>query len=142
MLAATSDKSVPAPSKHETARKWLHKRLWKPASRQLLRGDDTGRVKRILLPKRPQTAPTNQRDNQDAVPPIPQLPINMALPSPRLAILPPPRPPRPDSGVIRDVNAWLDASTIVPPPPLMGGLTYWRLKSTDPTTSSSGMQYA
>jgi hypothetical protein len=31
---------------------------------------------------------------------------------------------RPDSGVLREVNAWLDASK--PSSPLMGGLPYWR----------------
>lgn len=36
----------------------------------------------------------------------------------------PPRPQRPNSGVLRDVNAWLDASK--PSSPLMGGLPYWR----------------
>lgn len=142
MPATSSNNSFPAPSKHDAAKKWLHKRLWKPASRQLLRGDDNGGVKRKPSLKRPQTAPTDQRTIPDAVPPVPQIPINFALPSPRLVIDPPPRPPRPDTGVIRDVNAWLDASTNVPPPPLMGGLPYWRLVSSDPAASSAGMQYA
>ncbi|KAF2623573.1 hypothetical protein BU25DRAFT_302522, partial [Macroventuria anomochaeta] len=131
-----------ATSKHGTAKKWLHRRLWKPASRQLLRGDSDGGMKRKLSLKRPQTAPTSGRVTPETVPPVPQIPINIELPSPRLAIHPPPRPPRPDSGVIRDVNAWLDASMSVPPPPLMGGLPYWRSASSIPTTTSTDVQYA
>ncbi len=142
MLTATSNNTLCAPSKHETAKKWLQKRLWKPASRQLLRGDENGGVKRKLSLKRPQTAPTSSTEKPETLPPVPQIPINIELPSPRLAIHPPPRPARPDSCVIRDVNAWLDASAGVSPPPLMGGLPYWRSGTTAPATSLPGMQYA
>ncbi|KAF9697724.1 hypothetical protein EKO04_004387 [Ascochyta lentis] len=106
------------PTSNDTKR-WLHRRLWKPASRQLLGGDRD---------QRPQTAP--------------QIPIDIALPSPRLAVHPPPRPPRPESGVIRDVNAWLDASMDLPPPPLMGGLPYWRAASAVPSITTTDVQYA
>lgn len=68
--------------------------------------------------------------------------MDMQLPSLRLAIHAPPRPPRSDSGVMRDVNAWLDASMSPPPPPLMSGLPYWRSAPAVPTTHSTGMQYA
>ncbi|KAJ4992460.1 hypothetical protein SVAN01_02169 [Stagonosporopsis vannaccii] len=142
MLVITSNNNLPAPVRHDMAKKWLHKRLWRPASRQLLRGEETAGLKRRLSLKRPHTAPTSQRATPDTMPPPPQTPTSIALPSPRLAMHPPPRPPRPDSGVIRHVNAWLDASTNVQPPPLMGGLSYWRLMSEDPTISSLGMQYA
>lgn len=142
MLAATSNETFLQPSKHDTAKKWLHKRLWKPASRQLLRTDHDGGLKRKLSLKRPQTAPASDRATPDFIPPVPQIPINIGLPSPRLGMLAPPRPPRPDSGVIRDVNAWLDASMNTSPPPLMGGLPYWRSASAVPTTHSTGMQYA
>jgi len=142
MLAATSNDTLSQLSKHDTAKKWLQKRLWKPASRQLLRTDDVGGLKRKLSHKRPQTAPTSGRETPEPVPPIPQIPINIELPSPRLAIHPSPRPPRPGSDVMRDVNAWLDASMNSPTPPLMGGLPYWRSASDVPTTHSAGMQYA
>ncbi|KAF3049024.1 hypothetical protein E8E11_006082 [Didymella keratinophila] len=142
MLAATSNNTLPQPSKHDTARKWLHKRLWKSASRQLLRTDDVGGLKRKFSLKRPQTAPASGRVTPEPIPPMPQIPINIELPSPRLAIHPPPRPPRPDSGVMRDVNAWLDASMNSPTPPLMDGLPYWRSASAIPTTHSADMQYA
>jgi hypothetical protein len=141
MLAATSNDTLPQ-SKHDTRKGWLHKRLWKPASRQLLRNDNDGLLKRKLSLKRPQTAPKSERVTPEAIPPAPQIPINIELPSPRLAIHPPPRPPRPDSGVMRDVNAWLDASMSSPPPPLMGGLPYWRSASEVPVTHCTGMQYA
>ncbi|KAJ4339784.1 hypothetical protein N0V87_002984 [Didymella glomerata] len=142
MLAGTSNDTLPQPSKHDTAKRWLHKRLWKPASRQLLRPDDVGGLKRKASLKRPQTAPTSGEVTPEVIPSVPQIPINIELPSPRLAMYPPPRPPRPESGVMRDVNAWLDASMSLPPPPLMGGLPYWRSASAVPTTHSAGMQYA
>ncbi|KAF1925153.1 uncharacterized protein M421DRAFT_70754 [Didymella exigua CBS 183.55] len=142
MLAATSTEIFRQPSKHDTAKKWLHRRLWKPASRQLLRTDNDGGLRRKLSLKRPQTAPTSGRVTPEVIAPVPQIPINMELPSPRLVLHAPPRPPRPDSGVMRDVNAWLDASMSSPPPPLMGGLPYWRSASAVPATYSTGMQYA
>ncbi|UPX20477.1 uncharacterized protein EKO05_0010707 [Ascochyta rabiei] len=55
---------------------------------------------------------------------------------PRLA---PPRPPRPEPGVIRNVNAWLDASMETP---LMGGLPYWKAASAVPPITSTDVQYA
>lgn len=142
MLAATNNSNLSAPSKHDTAKKWLHRRLWKPASRQLLRQEGDSGLKRKLSLKRPQTAPTSGRPTPDGVPPVPQIPINFELPSSRLAIFPPPRPPRPDSGVVRDVNAWLDASMTSPPRPLMGGLPYWRAAAEVPLATSTGVQYA
>ena len=142
MLAATSNNTLLTSSKHDTAKKWLHKRLWKPASRQLLRNNgDSGMARKLSL-RQPQTAPTSGRVTPETTPPVPQIPINIELPSPRLVIHPPPRPTRPDSGVIRDVNAWLDASMSAPPPPLMGGLPYWRSASSLSTTTSTDMQYA
>ncbi|KAJ4371778.1 hypothetical protein N0V86_008332 [Didymella sp. IMI 355093] len=141
MLVATSKDTLPQ-SKDDTPKRWLHKRLWKPASRQLLGSDNDGGLRRKLSLKRPQTAPTSGRVTPEAIPAVPQIPINIELPSPRLAIHPPPRPPRPDSGVMRDVDAWLDASMSSPPPPLMSGLPYWRSASAVPMTHCTGMQYA
>lgn len=140
MLAVTSTNTL-VPSKHDTAKKWLQRRLRKPASRQLLRSEKGGVEGKASL-KRPQTAPLSGRATSDAVPPVPRIPIDVALPSPRLAIQPPSRPARPDSGVIRDVNAWLDASVSSQSPPLMGGLQYWRSASTKPAIAPTSVQYA
>ncbi|KAH6629265.1 hypothetical protein C7974DRAFT_453902, partial [Boeremia exigua] len=141
MLAGNSSTTISAPSKHDTAKKWLHNRLWKPASRQFLRSDGDGGVRGKFSVERPQTAPSSGREAPNTVPPVPQIPI-MELPSPRLAVYPPARPPRPDSGMIRDVNAWLDASSNAPPPQLMSGLPYWRSTSTLAPTTAPGMQFA
>jgi hypothetical protein len=62
--------------------------------------------------------------------------------SPHPPTLPPPRPPRPDSSVIRDVNAWLDASMNTPSPPLMGGLSYWRAATVPGVKDSAAAQHA
>jgi hypothetical protein len=136
MIASTTN-TLSAPSKHDTAKKWLQQRLWKPASRTFLRGQDHDGVKRRPTLSRPQTAPSSGRAT-----PVPQIQINIELPMPRLAIFPPSRPPRPDSAVIRDVNAWLDARMSKPSPPLMGGLPYWRSVSAVPATTSKDVQYA
>lgn len=142
MLAAPNT-NLSVPGKHENAKKWLHRRLWKPASRQLLRKEGDDGLKKKPSFKRPQTAPHSGRVSPDTALPVPQIPIDIDLPSPRLALHPPPRPPRPDSEVMRDVSAWLDASaSTLPPPPLMGGLAYWRSASTVPSVTSTNVQYA
>jgi hypothetical protein len=143
MITATTHNSYPAPnSKPSVAKKWLQRRLWKPASRQVLQTEGDGGLKRKLSLKRPRTAPSSETTTSKETLPVPQIPINMDMPSPRLALCPPPRPPRPDSGVIRDVNAWLDASMSMPSPPLMDGISYWRSASDVPSTTSSDVQYA
>lgn len=112
---------------------WLTRHLRRPATRQG-RGDeeeddeDLFEPKRQISPPRPQTAPSSG----SAAPPHPpfapytQYPAWVEPPLARPLNKPPPRPPRPDSDVIRDVNAWLDASMIKPAPPLMAGIPYWR----------------
>jgi hypothetical protein len=57
-------------------------------------------------------------------------------------IQPPSRPPRPDSGVIRDVNAWLDASVNNPSPPLMAGVSYWKSGTAANARDTAGIQHA
>lgn len=75
--------------------------------------------------RRPRTAPSaGTAIMATPMPPPPRLPLAMERLSARHEMKAPSRPPRPDSGVIRDVNAWLDASK--PASPLMGGLPYWR----------------
>lgn len=59
--------------------------------------------------------------------------------------VPPSHLPRPGSGVVHHVNAWLDASTIKPGLPLMAGVSYWRegdFTSSTPSSSSSNVRYA
>lgn len=141
MLAETSSNTL-LRSKHDTAKKWLQKRLWKPPSRQRLRIEEGSSVKENDSLKRPQTAPISGGATPNEVPPVPRIPVNIEMISPRLAIQPPPRPARPDSGVVRDVNAWLDASLSALPPPLMGGLQYWRSVSEIPAIAPTSMQYA
>jgi hypothetical protein len=141
MLAATNNDTLPT-SRHGTTKKWLIKRPWKPASRQLLRSEGSEGIKRKLSLKRPQTAPANQPSTSEDIHLVPQIPINIGLPSTRLAIQPPPRPPRPNTAVMRDVNAWLDSSGSVSPQPIMGGLSYWRSASAVPIAASTSMQYA
>jgi hypothetical protein len=141
MLAATNNDTLTT-SRHETTKKWLNKRPWKPASRQLLRSEGSEGIKRKLSLKRPQTAPANQPSTPEDVHLVPQIPINNELPSTRLAIQPPPRPPRPNTAMMRDVNAWLDSSGSVSPQPIMGGLSYWRSASAVPIAASTSVQYA
>ncbi|KAG9197110.1 hypothetical protein G6514_002275 [Epicoccum nigrum] len=139
-VAARSDTLLT--SRHEQAKKWLNKRLRKPASRQLLRSESSEGIKRKLSLKRPQTAPASNSTTPEEIPLVPQILIDMGPPSTQLAIQPPPRPPRPNTAVMRDVNAWLDSSGSVSPQPIMGGLSYWRSASAVPIAATSSMQYA
>ncbi|KAL6710114.1 hypothetical protein ACN47E_009905 [Coniothyrium glycines] len=114
-------------SNPESAKRWLQKQIRKTTSRQVLkRTDDDSHAQAQVSTARPRTAP---QPNEAApattiTPAISPVVINVecASPSPH----PPPRPARPASGVMRDVNAWLDASMTTSSPPLMGGITYWR----------------
>lgn len=123
----TTKNTFPAhDSKHETAKKWLQRQLRKTASRPVLRSSETvDGMQTQIKSIRPRTAPsTRAAPEVNAATPTPPIPIHIerASPSPQ----PPPRPMRPNSGVMRDVNAWLDASMSMPSPPLMDGISYWR----------------
>lgn len=89
-------------------------------------------MSRQMSLKRPQTASSTDSVILPIPPPIPL----------EQAHRPPPRPPRPDSGVVREVNAWLDASMNRPSPPLMAGLSYWREGPYTDATETTGVQYA
>jgi hypothetical protein len=91
----------------------------------------------ITEPPRPYTAPSTDTHRT-----IPECPLMVERPSTRLRNKPPPRPPRPHSGVIRHVNEWLDASMIKPAPQLMGGLPYWREGDYTETGRTNNVQYA
>jgi hypothetical protein len=137
MIATNTEHTVSAPnSKHGTAKRWLQRHLRKVASRQTLKGGDENSVQRRASLNRPRTAPPHGPNS------TPTVPIKMERVSPHPPILPPIRPPRPDSGVIRDVNAWLDASMNTPSPPLMGGLTYWRTATVPGVKDSAVAQHA
>ncbi|KAF2680835.1 hypothetical protein K458DRAFT_310829 [Lentithecium fluviatile CBS 122367] len=84
-----------------------------------------GELHRRISLQRPRTAPSTQIATMATpIDPPPPLPLTSIRQGTRSEMKVPPRPARPDSGVIRDVNAWLDASK--PASPLMGGLSYWR----------------
>jgi hypothetical protein len=139
MTATNTEHTVSAPnSKRGTAKKWLQRHLRKVASRQTLRsGGENSDVQRRASLNRPRTAPPDPN-----TPAVPLIPIEIERVSPHPPTLPPLRPPRPDSGVIRDVNAWLDASMNTPSPPLMGGLTYWRTATVPGVKDSAVAQHA
>ncbi|KAH7069643.1 hypothetical protein BKA63DRAFT_555881 [Paraphoma chrysanthemicola] len=127
-------------SKHETTKQWLQRYLRKQPSVQTSKDSGHGGIRDHVPVQRPQTAPSTreaaQIDTASAALPIPDVTFNVSQPihSPSDQRLP--RQARPDSGVVRDVNAWLDASMSVPSPPLMAGLTYWRT-TTDPNAQDS-----
>ncbi|KAF1850379.1 uncharacterized protein K460DRAFT_270226 [Cucurbitaria berberidis CBS 394.84] len=131
-------------SKHETAKMWLQRHLRKAASKQTLKGgDEDDGTRRWISPKRPRTAPSRGTAIEPfAEPPLPFIPINIERASLQPSIQLPPRPSRPDPGVMRDVNAWLEASISSPSPPLMGGLSYWRTATIPGVKDSASVQHA
>ncbi|CAN9090769.1 unnamed protein product [Alternaria alternata] len=130
--------------KHETAKKWLRRHLRKVASRQTLKNDsDSNEMQQKNSLRRPRTAPSTElAQNLDDAPAVPLVPIDVEQVSPRAPVLPPIRLARPDSGVIRDVNAWLDASVNTPSPPLMRGLPYWRAATSPGVKDTPVAQHA
>lgn len=118
-----------ANDRQENTTNWFTRHLRRPVTRQFKEeGYKDDCLAEEILPPRPQTAPSTAMHDGLQASWIPD-----ARPSPwvepqltRPLNKPPPRPPRPDSDVIRDVNAWLDASMIKPAPPLMAGIPYWR----------------
>ncbi|KAI4605788.1 hypothetical protein J4E83_010451 [Alternaria metachromatica] len=145
MTATTTEQTTTTTiSKHGTAKKWLQRHLRKVASRQTLKNDEGPiEIRRKPSVRRPRTAPsTGATPSLQDAPAVPPLPILVERVSPRPPVLPPLRPARPDSGVIRDVNAWLDASMNTPSPPLMGGLSYWRAATNVGAKDSAVAQHA
>lgn len=132
-----------------TSRNWLTRHLLRSTTRQ----DENEDVLGLGPPTptflaRPRTAPSSGTPNkQFLVEPMPMpMPNKQFIVEPPLARplnKPPPRPPRPDSEVIRDVNAWLDASTTkTGPPQLMAGLSYWREGAFTGAGPSTDVRYA
>ncbi|KAH8711952.1 hypothetical protein GQ44DRAFT_714173 [Phaeosphaeriaceae sp. PMI808] len=135
-MAAPTTKSSGSTSvgKHETTIKWLQRRLRKVPSIQAVKDEEGGRSKEHMPLHRPQTA--------SAIPTVPSIPIHIQQPLSSLAIPSPPFPPRPNSGIVRNVNAWLDASMSTPSPPLMGGVSYWKMAVGTDARDTAGIQHA
>ena len=135
MTTPTTNTSSASTGKQEAAKQWIQKRLRKlPSIQPTCDGD--GGLRERLTTKR---APSNAVEEVPAVPPIP---ITFQRLIYTTSIQPPSRPPRPNSGVIRDVNAWLDASVNTPSPPLMGGVSYWKSGAVTNAKHSRGTQHA
>ncbi|KAF2657699.1 hypothetical protein K491DRAFT_594436 [Lophiostoma macrostomum CBS 122681] len=114
---------------------WLSRHLRKPGLTH--RDDGRGYVRQHQEPRRPQTAPSSGAASKHV-----EFTFSPDPPVPRPHREPPPRPPRPDSGVIQDVNAWLDATIVKPGPVLMSGIPYWREGDGLVAGMSSGIRYA
>lgn len=139
MPATTTQYTFPTPNgKLEDPRKWLQRQLRKTTSRQTIVCDEDNDESL----KRPRTAPSTEFvPSAESPPAVPSIWINIEQASPHPSI-PPLRPPRPDSSIIRDVNAWLDASMDTPSPPLMNGLAYWREATSPRVKDSIDIQHA
>ncbi|KAF2124094.1 hypothetical protein P153DRAFT_391130 [Dothidotthia symphoricarpi CBS 119687] len=127
----------PTRNKNEGARRWLQRAFRRPAVRQAESSEGDGWLRRRMSLKRPQTAP-----NPSTAPTVPSSSIHVERISTCFRGQPPPRPPRPDADVMRDINAWLDTSTSMPSPPLMSGLPYWRAGTAVCPGESVDFQYA
>jgi hypothetical protein len=90
--------------------------------------------------QRPNTAPSSGNlDAAKPIPAIPPFPISIQRNMHSSSIQPPLR--RPNYGVTRDINAWLCASS-TPSPPLMGGVSYWRMATVANVEDTAGKQHA
>ncbi|KAF2271547.1 uncharacterized protein EI97DRAFT_471103 [Westerdykella ornata] len=129
-----SDKRDPeVEGRGESSGNWFSRRLRKPSAKQGREAEGICVRTEIEL-ERPKTAPsTGTKDWAYATTDVPPLPRPLGKPPPL---------PRPESGVIRDVNAWLDASTIQPAPRIMGGIPYWREGGLVHTVPRSDVRYA
>jgi hypothetical protein len=114
---------------------WLSRHLRKTGLRH--RDDDNRYATHHQEPRRPQTVPSSGTAAKHV-----EFTFSREPPVSRLRKQPPPRPPRPDSGVIQDVNAWLDATIVKPTPLLMSGIPYWREGDEVVSGISSGVRYA
>jgi hypothetical protein len=137
MTAPDTNITSSAPGiKHEGAKQWLQRQFRKvPSSWPVDQGD----MRAGVPEQRPQTASSR---GINAVPAMPLLPIDIRLPLNNASNQPPPRPHRPDSGTMRNVDAWLDTSIMTPSPPLMSGLPYWRKALVTNAKDTIGMQHA
>lgn len=145
MAVTSTDNTVSVANKRcGRARKWLQQRIQKVVPRQTPKQTKEGtHVERKTSLKRPSTAPAiGIASRLDDISLNPTAPITTKQSLFRPLIPPPIRPARPDSSVIRDINAWLEASTNTPSPPLMSGLSYWREATVLGVKDSAAAQHA
>ncbi|KAF2641030.1 hypothetical protein P280DRAFT_468708 [Massarina eburnea CBS 473.64] len=114
----------PQTAKQESSKRWLTRQLLKPVPVPW-QGKGTGEkldTSRLPSLDRPRTAPSPAM----SVPPMhSSFPLPFERPSMQHDSKFSVEFPRAGSGVVRDVNAWLDASN-KPASPLMSGLPYWK----------------
>jgi hypothetical protein len=141
MTTPTTNITIPAcGNKHESAKRWLQRRLRKTPSIQPSNDGGIGGLRDRVFSKRPRTAPSSGT-GIDAVLTVAATSVNNQLPMRSFPIQHPSRTARPDAGIMRDVNAWLDAS-IAPSPPLMDGVSYWKKASAANAKNTAGIQHA
>jgi hypothetical protein len=143
MTAPTTKNTYFGPaSKHDTAKQWLQRRLRKLPSIRPTNEQDNGDLRELLSPERPGTAPSTVSAGASiSVAQRLQIPIDIPPRSHNVSLSPTMPPHRPDSGVTRDINAWLDTS-ITNSPPLMGGIPYWRKATVPDFKDGAGIQHA
>jgi hypothetical protein len=123
-------------ARSEPSKRWFGRQLLRPMPWQAKGiGEKFDRTREPSL-DRPRTAPSAKTATVEAIPPVPPLPTEIL--STRHGCTVSYQSSRLESGVVRDVNAWLDASS-KPASPLMGGVLYWR---DGPSSSAVGGQYA
>ncbi|ORY17532.1 hypothetical protein BCR34DRAFT_583674 [Clohesyomyces aquaticus] len=144
MAAKNSKKAYAQSGKQDTTKNWSTRHLLRLGSSLGQHDDDVGcddngdeKMTMLEFLDRLPTAPSTDTATR---------PLECAF-APEAPVLrplnpPPPRPRRPDSDVIRDVNAWLEASMIKPGPPLMGGIPYWREAPAERRRPSTDVRYA
>ncbi|KAF2198000.1 hypothetical protein GQ43DRAFT_474947 [Delitschia confertaspora ATCC 74209] len=137
--ASVESRAIQDGKQEMTPRKWLARHLLRPMSRAAR--DHERRYHHLFhdehsLP-RPQTAPSTLAPSKPC-----KFSTSVEPPLVRPHSQPPPRPPRPNSEVIREVNAWLDASLIKPASAIMSGIPYWRDGSVPSDTPPTDFRYA
>lgn len=139
----TTDTITTSSSRHESAKQWLQRRLRKQPSMHPKNDGGESRLRRRSSVQRPQTAPSSETAmGASTIPALPPMPVSTEQEPYRPRMQPLPRPPRPNSGVMRNVNAWLEGSTSTPSPPLMAGVPYWRKATVPNARNTAGMQHA
>jgi hypothetical protein len=144
MSTPTTINTFSAPGgKHGTAKQWLQRHLRKLPPIQPSNDEGSNGLHERASVMRPRTAPSGgvARDI-GTTPAVPAIPVGTQPQIHTCTIHPPPHSPRPNSGVMRDVNAWLDASIAPSSIPLMGGVSYWRKAMVANTRDTVGIQHA
>lgn len=145
MTVTNTDNAVSvADKRYKRARKWLRQRIQKVVPRQAPSHttEDT-HIQRKASLKRPSTAPASGTASRlDDAAFIAGAPFDTNQASSHPPVPPLVHPVRPDSSVVRDVNAWLETSTDTLSRPLMSGIPYWREAAVIGLKDSAVAQYA